>query len=81
MYKLGIEHYNPESQGALERFHQTIKNMIRTYCLDFEKDWDGNVHLLLFDAREEVQETLGFSPFELVFGRTDRGPFKLIKEK
>ena len=26
--------YHPESQGALERFHSTLKNMIRTYCLD-----------------------------------------------
>ena len=29
--------YHPESQGALERFHSTLKNMIRTYCLDNEK--------------------------------------------
>ena len=28
-----------------------------------------------------VQETLGFSPFELVFGHTVRGPLKLLKEK
>ena len=55
--------------------------MIRTYCLDFEKDWDEGVHLLLFAARESVQETLGFNPFELVFGRTVRGPIKLVKEK
>ena len=72
MYELGIEQYitssayHPESQGAIERFHQTLKNMIKTYCLDFEKDWDEGVHLLLFAAREAVQETLGFSPFELV---------------
>ncbi|PIK45565.1 hypothetical protein BSL78_17560 [Apostichopus japonicus] len=86
MYELGIEQYtssayHPESQGALERFHQTLKNMIKTYCFDFEKDWDDGVHLLLFSAREAVQETLGFSPFELVFGRTVRGPLKLLKEK
>ena len=31
--------------------------------------------------REAVQEALGFSPFELVFGRTVRGPLKLLKEK
>lgn len=36
--ELGIEHrvsspYHPESQGALERFHQTLKTMIRAYCL------------------------------------------------
>ena len=86
MYELGIEQYtsssyHPESQGALERLHHTLRNLIKTYCLDFEKDWDEGVHLLLFATRETVQGTLGFSPFELVFGRTVRGPLKLLKEK
>ena len=86
MYKLGIKQYkssayHPESQGALERFHQTLKNMIRSYCFDTEKDWDEGINLLLFAVRESVQESLGFSPFELVFGLTVRGPLKLLKEK
>ena len=73
--------YHPESQGALERFHQTLKTMIKTYCFDTEKCWDKGIHLLLFAARESVQESLGFSSFELVFGHTVRGPLKLFKEK
>ena len=86
MHELGITQYksspyHPESQGALERFHQTLKNMIRSYCFDTEKDWDEGIHLLLFADRESVQESLGFSPFELVFGHTVRGPLKLLKEK
>ena len=59
--------YHPESQGALERFHWILKNMIRSYCFDTEKDWDEGIHSLLFAVRESVQESLGFSPFELVF--------------
>jgi hypothetical protein len=58
-----------------------VHNMIRTFCLQYEKDWDDGVHLLLFAAREAVQESFGFSPFELVFGHTVRGPLKLVKEK
>ena len=85
MHELGIKQYRssayqPESQGALERFHQTLKNMIRSYCFDTEKDWDEGIHLLLFAVRESVQESLGFSPFELVFGHSVRGPSKLLKE-
>ena len=84
MHELGIKQYrssvyHPESQGALERFHQTLKNMIRSYCFDTEKDC--LFHLLLFAVRESVQESLGFSPFGLVFGRSVRGPLKLLKEK
>ena len=73
--------YHPEGQGALERFHQTLKNMIRTYCFDTEKNWDEGIPLLLFAVREPVQESLGFSPFELVFGHSVRGPLKLMKVK
>ena len=71
--------YHPESQGALARFHQTLKNMIRSYCFDTEKAWDEGIHLLLFAVRESVQESLGFSPFELVFGHSVCGPLKLLK--
>ena len=86
MYELGIKQitssaYHPESQGALERFHQTLKNMIRSYCLDTDKNWDEGIHLLLFAVHESVQESLGFSLFELVFGHTICGQLKLLKEK
>jgi hypothetical protein len=55
--------------------------MMRTYCYQYEKDWDKGVHLILFAAREAVLESLGLSPFELVFAHTVRGPLKLLKEK
>ena len=80
IYELKIKQYSslayhPESQGALERFHQTLKTMIKTYCFDTEKCWDKGIHLLWFAARESVQESLGFSPFELVFfGHTVSAP-------
>ena len=86
MHELGITQYKsstyyPESQGALERFHQTLKNMIRSHCFDTEKDWHEGIHLLWFTVTESVQKSLGLSPFELVFGHTLRGPLKLMKEK
>ena len=62
--------YQAESQGAIERFHLTLKNMIRSYFFDTAKKWDESIHILLFAVRESVQESLGFSPFELVFGTT-----------
>lgn len=50
--------------------------MLKTYRYQYEKDWDEGVNLVLFAAREAVQESLGFSPFEVVFGQTVRGPLK-----
>lgn len=81
--ELGIKQYrssayHPESQGAIERFHQTLKTMIRSYCFE---SWDEGMNLLMFASRESIQESLGFSPFQLVFGHTIRGPLKLLKER
>ena len=86
MYQLQIKQYrsspyHPESQGALERFHQTLKTMLKTYCHQNLKDWDEGIPLLMFAVRDSVQESLGFSPFELVFGHTVRGPLVMLKEK
>lgn len=84
--ELGVEHqmssaYHPESQGALERFHQTLKSMLRTYCVETDKEWVDGLPLLMLAIRSTVQESLGFSPAELVFGHTVRGPLKLISEQ
>ena len=43
MQQLGIRQakssaYYPESQGALERYHQTLKIMVRAYCMANPKD-------------------------------------------
>lgn len=73
--------YHPQSQGAIERFHQTLKSMIRKYCKQNEKDWDQGLHLLLFAIREVPNETLGYSPFQLLFAHEVRGPLELMKQK
>ena len=82
LFQLGIQQvkstaYHPQTQGALERFYQIVKNMMKAYCTTERKDWDERIPLLLFAARESIQESLGFS---LVFGHLPRGPLKLFKE-
>lgn len=54
--------YHLESQGALERWHQTLKSMLRKYCIETEKNWDEGVLFVVFAAREAIQESLRFSP-------------------
>uniref|UniRef100_A0A669BX09 Gypsy retrotransposon integrase-like protein 1 n=1 Tax=Oreochromis niloticus TaxID=8128 RepID=A0A669BX09_ORENI len=73
--------YHPESQGALERFHQTLKAMLRRFCAESGREWDEGLPLLFFAVREATQESLGFSPTDLVFGHVVRGPLRLLKEK
>jgi hypothetical protein len=44
--------------------------MIQTFCFDSQKDRDDGICMLMFAVREAFQESLGFSPFELVFGQS-----------
>ncbi|XP_041484226.1 uncharacterized protein LOC121430866 [Lytechinus variegatus] len=86
MSELGVHHlrstaYHPQSQGAIERFHQTLKTMIKAYCADFPDDWDKGIPFLLFAIRDAPNESTTYTPFELVFGHEVRGPLKLVKEK
>lgn len=82
---LGLKHimsslYHPEIQGVLECFHQTLKSMLCKHCHWSQKAWEDGLPFALFAAREGVQESLGFSLAELVFGHEVRGPLKVLKE-
>lgn len=82
---LGIKHavssaYHPESQGALERWHQTLKSSLHKYCLEKQRNWDDGVPFVLFAALEAVQESLGLSPAQLVFAHLPRSPLQALLE-
>lgn len=63
-----------QSQGALESFHQTLKSMLRTYCVQMGNDWEEGLPWLVLAAREVIQESTGFSPKDLLFGHCVQGP-------
>ena len=66
---------NPQANAILERIHQTIGNMIRTYQLptnnniDEEDPFSGLLSAVAFATRATVHTTLGATPSQLVFGR------------
>jgi len=71
--------YHPQSNGTCERFNGTLKTMLRSLLDRFPDSWDTALPWILFAYREVPVETVGFSPFELMFGRTVSGPLLLIK--
>uniref|UniRef100_A0A3B4UD58 Gypsy retrotransposon integrase-like protein 1 n=1 Tax=Seriola dumerili TaxID=41447 RepID=A0A3B4UD58_SERDU len=73
--------YHAQSQGALERFHQTLKSVLRAYCTELGKDWEESLPWLMLAAREVTQESTGFSANELVFAHTVRGPLAALAGK
>ena len=72
--------YHPMCNGLVEKFNGTLKKMLRKMCVERPRDWDRYLPALLFAYREVPQESLNFSPFELMFGRTVRGPLAILKE-
>lgn len=54
--------------------------MLKRICAEKPKDWDKYINALLFAYREVPQESLGFAPFELLYGHTVRGPMQILKE-
>ena len=72
--------YHPQANGIIERFHGTLKAMLKKVTNDKPKDWHRFLPALLFACRELPSETTGFSPFELLFGRQVRGPVALLQE-
>ncbi|XP_033756184.1 uncharacterized protein LOC117338928 [Pecten maximus] len=72
--------YHPMCNGLVERFNGTFKQMLRRMCAERPRDWDKYINALLFAYREVPQESLGFSPFEMLYDRTVRGPMMILKE-
>ena len=72
--------YHPQTDGLVERFNQTLKSMLRKAAVEEGKDWDKLIPYLLFAYREVPQASTGFSPFELLYGRTVRGPLDILRE-
>ena len=72
--------YHPICNGLVERFNGVLKQMLKRMCNERPSDWDRYLNALLFAYREVPQESLGFSPFELLYGRTVRGPMRILRE-
>ena len=72
--------YHPMANGLVERFNGTLKAMLRKYVASDPDTWDKYLPYLLFAYREVPQESTGFSPFELLYGRHVRGPLDVLQE-
>ena len=71
--------YHAICYGLVDRYNDTLKAMLKRMCAEKPKDWDRYLPALLFAYREVPQESLGFAPFELLYGRTVRGPMSILK--
>ncbi|KAL1279885.1 hypothetical protein QQF64_014485 [Cirrhinus molitorella] len=72
--------YHPQTDGLVERFNKTLKQMLRRVAAEEKRDWDQMLPYVLFGIREVPQASTGFTPFELLFGRQPRGLLDVARE-
>nr|XP_027217520.1 uncharacterized protein LOC113810035 [Penaeus vannamei] len=66
--------------GRVERFHATLKASLRKLCSDKPREWHRYLVPTLFAMREIPSDRTGFSAFELLYGRTVRGPLSVLRD-
>lgn len=65
--------YRPQTSGSIERSHHVLWEYLKQVVKDKE-NWDEYLKLASFSYNTSVHEGTGYSPHELVFGKTANIP-------
>ena len=81
--KLGIRKtwttpYHPESDGMVERFMRTLKDMVAKFISGEGLSWDENVKAYTMAYNSSVHATTGQTPFFIIHGFEPRLPLDVI---
>jgi len=69
------------ANGLVENCNGVLKRMLKAYAHSNPSNWDKYLPFVLFAYREVPNESTGFAPFELFYGRHIRGPLAILKEE
>ena len=72
--------FHPETQGTSERFHRSLKIMIKALVEKYQNNWDVCLPFVLWSYRQSSVEGLSFSSYELLIGMSRTGPLSLLKD-
>ena len=70
--------YHPIGNVQCGRFDQTLLGMLRTMAENQKANWKNHINKMTFAYNRTKNESTGFSPFELLFGRAPRLPIDII---
>lgn len=77
IHKTRTTPYHPSGNGLVERFNQTLLNMVSAYVSDNQKDWDLYLPLLTSAYRSCAHDSSGLSPNQIMLGREVHQPISL----
>ena len=81
---------NPQANAIVERIHQVLGNMLRTFNLEEKEEedpWKGILSAVAFAVRSTIHTTMKKTPGQMVFKRdmilniTHQADWKLIKQR
>lgn len=72
--------YHPQTQGALERSHSTLKEYLKTYVNENQDNWPRYVYTAMLAYNTSIHSTTHYSPYELLFGHKPRIPDSLYDD-
>ena len=75
--KINSTAYHPQTNGALERSHQTFKDYLKHFINPNQTDWDKWIHLSTFSFNTTHHTSNNFTPHELIFGNEAKIPSSL----
>jgi hypothetical protein len=69
--------FRPQSDGLVGRGQRTIKAMLSKFVTTNQKDWDTYLPIISMAYNSSVQESTGFTPSMIMFGREMQLPIDL----
>ena len=69
--------FHPQANSTVERLNHTLATMLAMYVDDDHRDWDIILPYIGFAYNTSRQESMGFSPFYLLYGREAQVPSDL----
>ena len=70
--------YHPQSDGLVERLNWTLLSKLATAVLERPFEQGDHLRRLFMSFNSSVQETTGYTPFYLMFGRQARMPIDVV---
>ena len=75
MQKYGVKHrvtspYHPQTNGQVESTNKTLENILAKPVAYKRRDWAQKLPEALWAYRTTWRNTIGFSPFKLVYGKS-----------